>query len=165
MQKETTYWNHYKTNPRTKNTLIFFLMSGFYRTFESDAIIVSQLFWLKITIQEWLQTASFLEKSDSYFERLEDADYSYVALQINKDWNVSVLRKHEWSRLLEINIPFDIFQWLLDDLRRLQEKYSACTRLIQPIDLPFNNSEEYINHKTNLIKDFELKGNDVNQSD
>lgn len=163
MQKEITYRNHYKTNPRTKNTIIFFLMSGFYKTFESDANIISQLFWLKITLQEWAQTASFLEKSENYFERLEDANYSYVALQINKDWNVSVLRKHEWNKSLEINIPFDIFQWLLDDLRHIQEKYSTYPRLIQPIDLPFDNNEEYTEYKTNLIKDFELK--ETNKSD
>ena len=157
MQKETTYRNHYKANPRTKNTLIFFLMWWFFKTFESDATIVSQLFWLKITIQEWLQTASFLEKSDNYFEHLEDADYSYVALQINKDWNVSILRKHEWHKSLELNVPFENFQWLLNDILRIYERYSTCLRLIMPLDLPFSNQEEYNKYETNILKDFDSK--------
>lgn len=140
-------------------------MWWFYKTFESDANIISQLFWLKITLQEWLQTVGFPEKSISYFERLDEADYSYVVLEIAKDWNVSVLRKNEWSKLLEINIPFEIFQWLLDDLKHIQEKYSTYPRLIQPIDLPFNTQEEYDNIKANLLNDFHLNKTNTNKSD
>lgn len=140
-------------------------MSGFYKTFESDAIIISQLFWLKITIQEWLQTVWFLEKSTNYFTQLEDAWYSYVALKINEDWNVSVLRNHEWNKTLDLSVPFENFQWLLDDLLHIYEKYSTCLRLIQPIDLPFNNPEEYKNYKVDTLKDFELKETDTNKSE
>lgn len=165
MQKETIYRNHYKTNQRTKNTLIFFLTSGFYKTFESDAIIVSQLFWFKITLQEWLQTVWFLEKSTSYFDQLKDAGYSFVALKINEDWNVSILRNNEGNKVLDLSIPFENFQWLLDDILHLYEKYSTCLRLIQPLDLPFTNQEEYNKYQTNLLKNFELKEMNKNKSE
>lgn len=157
MQKEITHRNHYKSDPNAKNTLIFFLMSGFYKTFDSDAIVVSQLFWLKITLQEWLETVWFLEKSTSYFDRLEDAGYSYAALQINSDWNVSLLRKYSWNKVLDLSIPFENFQWLLNDILRIYERYSTCLRLIQPLDLPFCNQESYNDYKTNLINDYESK--------
>lgn len=130
-------------------------MSGFYKTFESDAIIISQLFWLKITLQEWMQTVGFLEKSTNYFDLLEAAWYSYVALKINKDWNISVLHSHEWNKILELNIPFENFQWLLDDILHIYEKYSTCLRLIQPLDLPFNNESWYKNYKNNLMEQFD----------
>ncbi len=140
-------------------------MWWFYKTFNSDAITISQLFWLKVTLQEWVETVWFLEKSTSYFERLEDANYSYVALQMDKTWNISVLRNHKWSKSLEISIPSEIFQWLLDDLMRIHEKYSTFPRLIQPLDLPFDNNDDYESYKNNLIKDFELKDNNIKKSD
>lgn len=126
-------------------------MWWFYKTFESDAIIVSQLFWFKITIQEWLQTVWFLGKSTNYFNQLEDAGYSYVAVQIKEDWNVSVLRNHEWNKSLDLSIPFENFQALLDDLFRIYEKYSTCLRLIQPLDLPFKDENERKDVKDNLL--------------
>jgi hypothetical protein len=50
-------------------------------------------------------------------------------------------------------------------LLHIYEKYSTCLRLIQPIDLPFNNSEEYKNYKADSLKDFELKEIDSNKSE
>lgn len=142
--KEVTYRNRYKTNPRAKDYLIFFLMwSWFYKTFESDAIVASQFFWLKITMQEWVQTVWFLESSTNYFERLEDAGYSYVALKLQEDWNISVLRNYEWENNLDLNVPFETYQGLLNEILRIHEKYSVCLRLIQPIDLPFKTQEEW----------------------
>ena len=160
MQKEIKHRNHCKTIPERKNVFLFFLISWFYKTFDSDAVIISQLFWLKITIQEWARTVWFLEKSTSYFDQLDNAWYSYVVIKVSEDWNISRIRDHRWNKELELNIPSEVFQWLLDDLKRIYERYSIYSRLIQPIDLPFNNNDEYTEYKTNLIKDFELKETD-----
>lgn len=112
-------------------------MNWFYKTFENDADIISQLFWFKITNQDWAQTAWFLESSTNYFDRLEEAGYSYVSLELSKDWNISVLRKNEWEKTLDLNVPVEIFQWLLEDIQRICDRYKTSLRLIQPIDLPF----------------------------
>jgi hypothetical protein len=48
---------------------------------------------------------------------------------------------------------------------RIHEKYSTFPRLIQPLDLPFDNNDDYESYKNNLIKDFELKDNNIKKSD
>lgn len=132
MQKETTYRNHYKTNPRLKNTIIFFHILWFYKTYESDAILLSQLFWFKLTIQDWFNSIWFSDSSQNYLDRLENADYWFVVLELQKDWNISVLRQNEWTKSLDINISSDTFQWLLDDILHIHKKYDSILNINQP---------------------------------
>ena len=131
MQKETTYRNHYKTNPRTKNTIIFFHISTFYKTYESDAILLSQLFWFKLTIQDWFNSIWFSDTSQFYFDRLEYAGYGFVVLELEKNWTVSVLRQCEWTKSLDMNISTEIFQWLLDDIIYIHERYNNILQITQ----------------------------------
>lgn len=142
MQKETTYRNHYKTNPRLKNTLIFFHTNQFFKTFESDAILVAQLFWFRVTNQDGFNTVWFSDSSEIYLNRLEDAGYAYVILELEKNGKVSVLRKNYWNRSLDLNVSFETFQWLLNDIFHLYEKYSTTLRLVQSFELPIKENTE-----------------------
>lgn len=151
MQKETIYRNHYKTHPNLANTIIFFHMSWFYKTFDSDARVVSQLLGSKIIKQDWVDTASFLETSTYYLERLEDGMFSYVILELSKDGNISILRRFTWNKPLDINIPLDVFQNLLNDIQHLHDKYSTSLRLIQPIDLPISYNKPHENSAKDVI--------------
>lgn len=143
MQKETTYRNHYKTNPSLKDTLIFFRTAWYYKTFESDARLVAQLFWFKISLQEWLETTWFLETSKTYLDRLADAWYSYIILELHKDWNISILQRNIGTKSLEITVPLETFQSLLNDIYHICERYNTSLRLIQPIDMPFNENPKF----------------------
>lgn len=143
MQKETTHWNHYKTYPRLKDTIIFFRTAWFYKTFESDAVLIAQLFWFKMTLQEWLETTWFLETSTTYLERLADAWYSYIVLELHKDWNISILHRNIGTKSLELTVPLETFQSLLNDISHVCERYSTSLRLIQPIDLPLNENPKF----------------------
>lgn len=132
MHKETTCRNHYKTNPNLKNTIIFFHILWFYKTYESDAILLSQLFGFKLTIQDWFNSIWFSDTSQNYLDRLEDAGYWFVVLELQKDWNISLLRQNEWTKSLDINISSETFQWLLDEILHIHEKYNSMLHLTQP---------------------------------
>lgn len=138
MWKETIYWNHYKTQPHMKDVFIFFHIGTFYKTFETDAVILSQLFWFKITLQEGLRTAAFLENSTFYLERLKNADFSYVVLELQDDGNIATLHKNVGNRSLDLTIPLDTFLWFLSDIQNLHDRYATSLRMIQPIDLPLD---------------------------
>lgn len=131
MQKESTYRNHYKTNPRTKNTIIIFHISTFYKTYESDAILLSQLFWFKVTIQDWFNSIWFSDTSQFYLDRLEYAGYGFVVLELEKNWTISVLRQYKWTKSLDMSVSTDIFQWLLDNILYIYERYNNIINITQ----------------------------------
>ena len=136
MQKEAIRRNHYKTQANLKDTFIFFYGAWIYKTFESDATIIAQLFWFQLKLSDWLTSVSFADNNSRfYFNRLSDAGYSYIALEIWKDWNVSTIQRNIWYKPLELTIPLDTFQSLLKDVLQIYERYSTAMRLIQPIDL------------------------------
>lgn len=140
--KEQTYRNHYKVDPNWKDRIIFFAIWWFYKTFDSDAEICSLLLWFQTSVQNGMKTVWFPVNSwDKHFWLLKKADYSYVVLQIQESWPV-VLQYHLWQKSLTISVPVQIYVSLLEDLRNLIQKYETTTRIISPINLWLDTSED-----------------------
>ena len=73
--------------------------------------------------------------SDKYLQPLESAGYSYVIILV-EDSKQSVMKYHLWDKSLEITVPIEIYNWLLEELRELLQKYETQLLLFNNISLP-----------------------------
>lgn len=129
-------WNHYKIRPEWKEKLILFVNGSFYSTFGSDAVFLSQLFGFKIIMKSGSQSVGFpIAWSDKYLQPLESAWYSYVIILV-EDSKQSIMKYHLWDKSLEISVPIEIYNWLLEELRELLQKYETQLLLYNDISLP-----------------------------
>ena len=131
------YRNHYKTDPERKNRILLFVVGGFYRAYESDAVLLGYLFGFQVQVQWWTRMTGFpANAGEKYMDLLKQADYSYVLLQIHETGPV-VLQYHLGTKPLEITIPIDVYASLLDEMKSVIQKYEASMRLLKHVDLPF----------------------------
>lgn len=131
------YWNSYKTHSEWKNRIIFFIVWWFYKTFESDAMFMSYLFGFQVQVQWWMKSIWFPVNSwDKYFNMLKQWDFSFVVLQIT-DNGVNTINYYIWNKNLEINIPVDIYMWLIEEIKNVVQKYENSMRMLQTINIPF----------------------------
>ena len=152
------YWNSYKTHAERKNRIVFFIVWGFYKTFESDAMFMSYLFGFQVQVQWGMKSIWFPVNSwDKYFNMLKQWDFSFIVLQITDSW-VNTINYYIWNKSLEINIPVDIYMWFIEEIKNVVQKYENSMRMLQTIDIPFINEWKDI-ILPELPKDKEYKTN------
>ncbi|MDR2416011.1 MAG: hypothetical protein LBD75_05400 [Candidatus Peribacteria bacterium] len=141
--------NHYKAHPDWKNKIIFFIVGGFYRTYESDATLISRLFGFQVQVQGGMRMTGFpATSSEKYFDLLRQEDYSYVLLQL-ADEKIQLIDSYEGSASLEITVPIEVYSGLLEEMKSLLTRYEAVVRVVKQVDVsmvdfnPHNEAPDY----------------------
>ena len=98
-------WRSWKAVQRMKNYIIFFSVKRqpFYRAYETDAEVLSYLFWFKIW-QQWDTKYVWFPKDSGkkYFSALKDAGYSFVVVHdVEWDGNRKAIAKNDWTKNLK----------------------------------------------------------------
>lgn len=131
------YWKERKRD--NKNKIILFLSWMFYRTFESDARVLSDRFWFKIKVSWWYEQVWFPKNSlDKYLSELSKNNIWYLIYEKWDNDELQIIKDINWAsdlkfnnknliylenKLKKINNNKDNFQYLLDDLEKLILKY------------------------------------------
>ena len=144
-------WRSWKAVQRMKNYIIFFSVKRqpFYRAYETDAEVLSYLFWFKIW-QQWDTKYVWFPKDSGkkYFSALKDAGYSFVVVHdVEWDGNRKAIAKNDWTKNLDITMSMDTFKQFKDELNFAISKYNRVN--------PENNNEIQFKIFNQLLDDLD----------
>ena len=157
-------WRSWKAVPRMKNYIIFFSVKRqpFYRVYESDAEVLSYLFWFKIG-QQWETKYAWFPKDSGkkYFSALKDAWYSFVVVyDAEWDWNWKAIAKNEWTKSLDISVSKDTFTQFKNELNFSLSKYDWINSGVQnQNEISFKIFNHLLDDLDEIIKKYKMSQN------
>lgn len=151
-------WRAWRTDPKLKDYLIFFLppRQPFYRAYETDAEALSFIFGFKVVPQWTTKYAGFpRESGKKYFSILKEYWYSFIVVQ-DKEWNWSrkPLIKSDGNKSLEIKISTNTVKEFNRELSIITNSGNYSEYNSQ--EIPFKTFYQMLKDIEELIKKYEL---------
>ena len=157
-------WRSWKAVQRMKNYIIFFSVKRqpFYRAYETDAEVLSYLFWFKIW-QQWDTKYAWFPKESGkkYFSALKDAGYSFVVVHdVEWDGNRKAIAKNDWTKSLDISVSKDVFNQFKNELNLALTKYDWVNAWVQEQkEIPFKVFDWLLDDLDEILKKYKMSQN------